>query len=353
MAVSSQTPSQYVLNEHDLLRWTKQTIESQPWAEKGVAIEHWSALSGDAGFRRYFRFSCASTSLLAVFAPPDTENNRGFISIDQNLFEQGVHVPKILAHDLKQGYFLIEDFGEALYYDHLNNDTANTLYGEALIALLRIQQCRQDYAVFPEYSRDKLVNEMVLFPEWFVEQLLDYGIQDSDLAILENVIGQLADCASEQPKVIVHRDFHSRNLVYGVGGTPGIIDFQDAVIGPITYDLVSLLRDCYVEWPAEQVHRWALAYANMAIDAGVMPPVSEQVFMQWFDFMGLQRHLKVLGIFARLSLRDGKHGYLKDLPLVIRYIRQVCARYESLGEFAQWFDSVLLPLIEQQDWMDS
>lgn len=310
----------------------------------------WRVISGDAGFRRYFRLRLSSVNLLAVYAPPSSENNRGFLSIAEFLLSHGVHVPKILFYDLNLGFFLIEDLGETLYLDHLNEESANILYGEALFTLLRIQQCPLDYGVFPPYSRQRLLEEMQLFGQWFVAQLLDYTVQDEDAQVLRRAFDILLDSAVAQPQTVVHRDYHSRNIVFGVGGSPGIIDFQDAVVGPLTYDLVSLLRDCYIEWPLPQVEAWALAYASLACDAGVMPEVSEQEFLRWFDLMGVQRHIKVLGIFARLSLRDGKHAYLKDLPLVVNYVRSVVARYPELTEFSQWFESQMMPRIQSASW---
>lgn len=310
----------------------------------------WLSLNGDAGFRRYFRVRLANASLLAVYAPPATENNAAFLRVDRFLLNQGVHVPKILAHQLDEGFFLIEDLGESLYLECLNEDTAGTLYGEALVALLRIQQSPLDDAVFPSYDGRRLADEVALFPQWFVQQLLAHTLSSAEQRLLQSTFALLLDNALAQPKVVVHRDFHSRNLVYGLGGAPGIIDFQDAVIGPLTYDLVSLLKDCYIEWPVEQVRSWALGYADLACDAGVMPAVAPATFLRWFDLMGLQRHLKVLGIFARLSLRDQKHAYLDDLPLVVKYVRQVATRYRELADFSHWFDAVLLPLMSRQAW---
>jgi aminoglycoside/choline kinase family phosphotransferase len=311
----------------------------------------WLPLPGDAGFRHYFRVRLQSSSLMAVFSPPETENNKAFFKIDSYFREHGVHVPKVLARDFDYGFLLLEDLGEKLYLEYLNYDTVDVLYGEALMALLRIQQCPLDYATFPLYDEPQLRKELALFSEWFVPKILKYRLSDEENALIDNAFSVLVASACEQTKVTVHRDFHSRNLVYGAGGVPGIIDFQDAVIGPVTYDLVSLLKDCYISWPRENVQRWALAYANMAVDVGIMPPTSKDQFITWFDLMGLQRHIKVLGIFSRLSLRDGKHQYLNDLPQVLEYVRSVLARYPVLEAFGAWFEGKLMPEVNKQPWM--
>jgi len=310
----------------------------------------WCALSGDAGFRRYFRIFFGGSTLLAVYSPPSTENNIAFLKIDEFLYRQDVHVPKIIAYDLDDGFFLIEDLGETLYLDCLTEENVDTLYGEALLSLLRIQQSPADETIFPQYDCERLSGELALFPRWFVEQLLSHSLSHEDVEIVSSVDALLLESALEQPKVVVHRDYHSRNIVYSTAGAPGVIDFQDAVIGPITYDLASLLKDCYIEWPAERVNDWALGYRRLALDASIVSAVSEKEFLRWFDLMGLQRHLKVLGIFSRLSLRDSKHNYLDDMPLVVKYVRDIAKRYGELRSFGDWFDAALMPLISVQTW---
>ncbi len=324
----------------------------------GTAPVQLQALSGDAGFRCYFRL-LGELPMLAVYAPPETEKNPVFVSFSEFLRDQGVHTPKIIAVNYDLGFMLIEDFGDALYGDQLDSDNAELLYGEAMMSLLRMQQlsaAKTPSALgsgeqpLADYDRSTLHREMALLHEWFIPQLLGHSLSDKEHAMLKGAYATLEESALEQAQVWVHRDFHSRNLIYREGQAPGVIDFQDAVRGPLTYDLVSLLRDCYVRWPPEQVRHWALVYANMAFDAQLLDPVGEQQFMRWFDLMGLQRHFKVLGIFARLSLRDGKHGYLDNLPLVIRYTLEVSEGYPQLSEFNSWFKRVLLPLCEQQSW---
>lgn len=310
----------------------------------------WAPLNGDAGFRKYFRVKPAACDLIAAYSPPRTENNAAFVAIDNFLFEHGVRVPKIVAYDKARGFFLMEDLGETLLLDHLSDESANAHYAEAFVELLKIQQCPAAEHIFPHYDREKLLQEMQLFPQWFVQSLLGCSLSRDDESMLAECFEHLLQNAQAQPQVVVHRDFHSRNLVHTDGTSPGVIDFQDAVIGPVTYDVVSLLRDCYIAWPDEQVDNWLRAYGAMAADTGIIPEVSEAQWQRWFDMMGLQRHIKVLGIFARLSLRDGKRGYLNDLPLVIDYVRRVCAHYAEMAPFIRWFDCTLLPLIERQAW---
>lgn len=317
----------------------------------GDQVPQWQALPGDAGFRRYFRLSC-EPSLLAVHAPPDTEDSQAFIDIARLLRESGVLTPLVLISELQQGFLIIEDLGGTLMLDVLQPDNADALYAGALQSLLHVQTCPADYAVFPPYDREKLRQEMSLFCEWFVRRLLGVSPSIAEDRMLDAVFQLLEESAVEQPQVVVHRDYHSRNLVYRETGLPGVIDFQDAVIGPWTYDLVSLLRDCYISWPQERVTQWALNYARLAHRAELVPAIDEVQFLRWFDLMGLQRHIKVLGIFARLSLRDGKHRYLNDLPMVIRYTLDVAQQHPECSRFVQWFETSLMPQIKESSWYE-
>ena len=331
----------------DLQTWAEQWLTKADWRCDGALSL--AALSGDAGFRRYYRLN-TTPPLLAVDAPPATEDSAAFVRIANFLREQGVHTPDVLAVDLAAGFLLVEDFGDELLLDSLSADTVELLYGEALLSLLRLQQSPFDGALARAYDGARLGAEMQLFSDWFVPQLLGYSLSAEEQTLVSDTFAQLQTAALEQPQVLVHRDFHSRNLMLREGGAPGVVDFQDAVWGPLTYDLVSLLRDCYIRWPREKVEHWALTYGDMAVDAGVMSAVPRAQFLRWFDWMGLQRHIKVLGIFARLYLRDGKTGYLKDLPLVMRYTLEVTESYPELEPFNRWFRTQLLPLAEQQDW---
>ena len=336
------------------------------WVSEQLAVHQWTysggvellPLSGDAGCRRYFRleakFKEAPPRLLAVDAPPQKEDSHAFVALGEYLRKNGVHTPEIIAADIDRGFLLVEDFGDELLQCALNKDSVELLYGESLMTLLRLQQCQQPPALVANYDRDFLRLELNIFGDWFVQELLGYSLSDAEQNLLTAAFGCLEDSACSQPQVLVHRDYHSRNLLVTEGGAPGVVDFQGALIGPVTYDLVSLLRDCYVRWPQADVKRWALAYANMAVEVGVLPPVSETDFLRWFDLMGLQRHIKVLGIFARLALRDGKSAYLQDLPLVMRYVLEVLAANSSanpqLREFGAWFKEKLLPRIDAQPW---
>ena len=324
------------------------------WLGQCAQLEHLDNIvlqpcSGDAGFRQYFRIQ-GSSEFLAVNAPPEQIDSTIFVKLVQYLREQGIHAPQVYAVDLARGFLLIEYFGDQLYLSALNADSVESLYGEALLTLLRLQQSPYDEKLFADYDSEKLREEMELFPHWFVGRLLGYVMTDIETAQLERVFKALIDSALAQPAVLVHRDYHSRNLIQRSVGPPGVIDFQDAVWGPVTYDLVSLLKDCYVRWPNSNVKRWAQAYGSMLTSAGLIKPVSTAQFQQWFDWMGLQRHFKVLGIFARLFLRDNKSAYLHDLPLVIRYVLETTADYSQFAPFNQWFRQRLLPLCEQQHW---
>lgn len=316
-----------------------------------------SMLNGDAGSRQYFRVN-TKPSLLAVCAPVDSgpsESACYFAKISDILRREGVPTPQIIACDDRQNFLLIEDFGDASFLSMLNEESADLLYSEASMVLLRMQQI-QPQALnsvgldLPTYNQTLLREELELFSEWFVQKLLGKGLDDSERSLLSDTFSFLEAQAQAQPQVLVHRDYHSRNIIYREGEAPGVIDFQDAVWGPITYDLVSLLRDCYIEWPQEQVKRWLITYGNLAIELGLMDAIDEATWQRWFDTMGLQRHIKVLGVFSRLSLRDNKSGYLKDLSLTWHYVLSVAKQYPQMQPFVLWCEGELLPLIEKQSW---
>lgn len=335
-----------------LRSWVAEQFQTNPLlAQAGSSAPVLRSLGSDAGFRRYFRLDIAtSVPLLAVDAPPETEDTQLFVSLAKYLREQGIKAPMVIADDISQGFLLVEDFGDRLLHRELKPDNAAVLYGEALMVLLRLQQSTDIPATLPRYDQPMLRRELEIFVQWFVGELLSYSLTTQEQMLLQNLFEQLESCALDQPQLLVHRDYHSRNLLLCDAGGMGVIDFQGAVVGPFAYDLASLLRDCYIRWPAAQVRRWALSYGNMAMEVGLIPQMGEAQFMQWFDWVGLQRHIKVLGIFARLHLRDGKAHYLADLPLVIRYLLEVANSYPQLQNFAQWFEQRLLPLAEQQSW---
>lgn len=328
----------------DLGRWVREV------ADASAALV---PLAGDASFRRYFRARAGGRSWIVALAPPATEKNREFVAVANWLVAAGVSAPGVLAADLERGFLLLPDLGDRQYLPELDARSADALYADALAALLRMQ--RADASTFagwqlPDYDAGLLGREMALFPEWFAERLLGLELRGDERELLQRTFALLTDSALSQPQVFVHRDYHSRNLLVLEQGNPGVLDFQDAVRGAITYDLVSLLRDCYIRWPEARVRGWALGYRDMARQAGLLGEVDDATFMRWFDLMGLQRHLKVLGIFARLWLRDGKAGYLGDLALVQHYTLDVAGRYPELAEFTAWFRARLLPAIAAQPW---
>lgn len=311
-------------------------------------------LDGDAGFRRYFRLN-TSPSLMAVYAPPNHENNPAFVSKALTLQAHGIHTPRVYAVDYRNGFMLLEDLGDDLYARHLSlsrsgNGAVEALYDTAEQTLLCLQQVPADTDIFPLYDEAQLQQEMSLFPEWFVGGLLKLELRSEERELLSDTFTRLTDNALQQPQVIVHRDFHSRNLMLLPNNGVGVLDFQDGVVGAVTYDLVSLLKDCYRRQPPSWVEQRALSYAQRLRDIGLLIDVEDRQFLRWFDLMGLQRHIKVLGIFARLWLRDGKTRYLQDLPLALRYAFEVAGRYEELHTFDEWMRERLLPALPLHEW---
>ncbi len=320
--------------------------------EKGeVVIE---ALAGDASSRRYYRLRGAGESLVLVQAPPATEKNQEFLQVRELLQKLGVRVPALVAADLELGALLLEDLGDRLLLPELAADSVDASYRQAFSLLLRLAGARPGPDFRARYDEALLNEELSRFHRWFVRELLARTPGEGELDLFDAAAGVLVENALAQPRVLVHRDFHSRNLMRLADGELAVIDFQDAVRGPLTYDLVSLLRDCYIRWPEQRVREWALAYHDELAAAGLPVAASDEEFLRWFDLMGLQRHIKVLGTFARLYLRDDKPAYLRDLPLVVRYVREVLAarapEYPALAEFRTWFEGELMPLIEGQQW---
>ncbi len=302
--------------------------------------------SADASFRRYFRLRTdnpAHPTVIAMDAPPAREDCRPFIHVAALFGEAGVTVPTVLAQDLSQGFLLLTDLGNTTYLSKLDITTARTLYGDAAAALVKIQAATRPGAL-PAYDRELLQRELDLFPQWYVARHLGVELDASQQADLAEVMATLLANNLAQPQVYVHRDYHSRNLmVLDEGderGNPGILDFQDAVIGPITYDAVSLWRDAYIEWDEELQLDWLIRYWERARKAGLPVAGDFGEFYRDFEWMGLQRHLKVLGIFARLYHRDGKDGYLANLPLVLKYARAVAGRYGELRKLVRLFDTL-------------
>jgi len=296
--------------------------------------------SADASFRRYFRvtgssvegcFEAAGKSLIVMDAPPEKEDSHPFVTISSLLADAGLNVPQVFAKDFEQGFLLLSDLGTKSYLDALNESTVERLYVDALDALFNMQQnASQKMAELPAYNQTLLLNEMSLFGDWYCTKYRKFSFSDFQQTELDQTFQRLSASALAQPQVFVHRDYHSRNLMLTAQQNPGVLDFQDAVSGPVTYDLVSLLRDCYIEWPRQRVEQWALEYLQRVAGAGLIPRETDATYLRWFDWMGIQRHLKASGIFARLHLRDNKPGYLQDIPRTLGYVREVSARYPEL-----------------------
>ena len=288
--------------------------------------------SSDASFRRYFRVWYDGQTRVVMDAPPDKEDCRPFVAIAQALRELGLNTPEVLAGDLDQGLLLLTDLGSRQYLAELDERSVPGLYDDALAALARLQMGGDPgSALLPPYDSALLLREMELFRDWFLGQLLGLDLSEDEHHTLDQAFALLADNALEQPRVWVHRDYHSRNLMITDPDNPGILDFQDAVVGAVTYDLASLLRDCYVAWPRAQVETWALDHRARLRALGMSGLDDAGQFLRWFDLMGAQRHLKAIGIFARLNLRDGKPGYLRDIPRTLGYVLEAAGRYSELA----------------------
>ncbi|UIP86401.1 aminoglycoside phosphotransferase family protein [Pseudomonas phenolilytica] len=291
-----------------------------------------TAASSDASFRRYFRWEGNGRSLIVMDAPPPQEDCRPFVKIAGLLAAAGVHVPQVLAADLERGFLLLSDLGRQTYLDVIDADNADRLFADAIDALLTFQ--RQPLQVpMPLYDEALLRRELQLFPEWYVQRHLGCTFDDGQQQAWERVCGVLIDSALAQPRVLVHRDYMPRNLMLSEPN-PGVLDFQDAVLGPVTYDITSLFKDAFVSWPEARVQGWLRDYWQKARDAGIAVPDSFEELQRASDLMGVQRHLKVIGIFARICHRDGKPRYLADVPRFFAYIETVLARRPELAELA-------------------
>jgi len=329
--------------QQQLASWVTAQLKEKALVQSD-AILPLTPVSGDASFRRYFRATTNGRSYIAMDAPPEKENSAPFVAIAKSWFAAGVPVPEIYAADLRQGFMLLSDMGDVLYLNRLTAQSAEALYQQALQTLIQIQSCRhiKEYEL-PHYNEERLTAEMELCPEWFFSKLLGLRLALAEQKMLSAIFETLVFSALEQPQVCVHRDYHSRNLMLLQDGSVGVLDFQDAVLGPVTYDLVSLIRDCYISWPAQQEEKWIKQYLLLAERAKLIQNVEYAQFKGWFDWMGLQRHIKCVGIFSRLYLRDGKVGYLNDIPRTFSYLKAVCAAYPQFAEFNQWLDDKVVP----------
>ena len=323
-----------------LLRdWLNQ-LYSRQYPKQDFSLE---AASADASFRRYFRITLPDGNTRIVMdAPPSHEDCRPFLKVAALLRDAGVHAPDVFAENLEAGFLLLSDLGNTTYLNVLTPATATRLYGDANTALVDIQLASQP-GVLPEYDRALLNRELDLFPNWYIARHLDVALDEKQQNALRGVFERIIANNLAQPSVFVHRDYHSRNLMVIDGeypGNPGIIDFQDAVFGPITYDLVSLYRDAYINWEEAQELDFVIRYWEMARKAGLPVHADFHDFYRDYEWMGAQRQIKVLGIFARLCHRDGKDGYLKDMPRVMAYLRRTCERYIELKPLARLLDQL-------------
>lgn len=301
------------------------------------ALQHWlddacgldrvtlQPMQGDASFRRYFRIHTPSTSYVAMDAPPPQENCRPYVAIAKSLRSMGLHAPEIIAADVENGFLLMTDFGDWTYLKSLNMQNADSLYDSALTALASMQAIREvPGRPLPHFTQDFMRQEWAWHKEWFLGKLLHLDVSQQEAA-LDQCFEHVVESAANQPQVFMHRDYHSANLMVLPASQVGILDFQDAFIGPVTYDLVSLLRDCYIDWPAALVTKWALSYhAKLQLD------VTQEEFLRWFDLMGVERHLKALFTFARKHVRDQQSNYLKHVPRTLKYLLNVTQRYPEL-----------------------
>jgi len=299
--------------------------------------------SSDASFRRYFRIHTDDTTRVVMDAPPPQEDCRPFVHIANLLHVTGMNAPEVIESDLEEGFLILSDLGNTTYLDVLNEGNADQLYGDALAALLLLQSgIEPASANLPAYDTKLLNVELSLFKDWYLQKHLGMTLDAEQESILALTNSLLVDSALAQTQVCVHRDYHSRNLMFTEQHNPGVLDFQDAVIGPVTYDLVSLLRDCYISWPRERVEEWVLKYYQLAIESSIVNAeyISEQQFLRDFDLMGVQRHLKAIGIFARLLHRDGKDGYINDIPRTMTYVKEVAGRYDELKVLSEFLGEI-------------
>ena len=312
----------------------------QDWLQQQFPDGGWSIepASADASFRRYFRVTANGASHIVMDAPPQHEDCGPFLHVAQIFAAAGVHVPKIIAQNQQLGFLLLSDLGHTTYLDAIDDSNADSLYMEAIDALIKIQLASRP-GVLPAYDDALLRRELQLFPEWYAGKHVQIELSNSQRDVLERTFSLIVLNNLAQPQVYVHRDYHSRNLMQSAPN-PGVLDFQDAVYGPITYDLASLFKDAYIRWDEERVLDWCIRYWERARKAGLPVSADFHDFYRDFEWMGVQRHLKVLGIFARLCHRDGKDGYLKDMPLVMTYLRKACERYSGLGPLLRLLDEL-------------
>jgi aminoglycoside/choline kinase family phosphotransferase len=310
--------------ENALKKWLKEIISHDDFIL--------TPLAGDASFRRYFRIQYNGLTQVVMDAPPEKEDVGPFIHVTQMLTQAQVPTPQLMAINKEEGFLLLSDLGDTLLLKELRTETADTYYKKAIDTLLLVQLCPIDDPHIPPFDKAFMLKEMSLCPEWFFKAYLALVLDDDEVALIQTTMNWIADEVAKQPIVFVHRDYHSRNIMItdSSNSSLAVIDFQDAMRGPLTYDLVSLLKDCYVSWPREQILSWVHYFYEQH---ELAQHYTKEEFIRAFDLCGLQRHIKVLGIFSRLYLRDGKSGYLADLPLTLEYVLDCSQRYEALHPF--------------------
>lgn len=301
----------------------------------GLDLDSLQTASSDASFRRYFRLQAQDRTVVLMDAPPATEDCKPFVHVTELLAPTGIHVPEILAADTEQGFLLLSDLGQDNFQTALKNPMPQSeldkLYRSTLLTLVKLQQA--DTTGLPPYNEQRLLEELQVFPEWYIQKHRQFELSEKDHEMLRKTFAELVRANVQSATVVVHRDFHSPNLMMPLPGQsePGVIDYQDALAGPITYDIASLVMDARVTWTEEQQLDWAIRYWQAAMEAGLDVPADFAVFHQQYEWMGLQRNLRILGVFARLSLRDGKHHYLDHMPRLLGYVHQVASRYECFN----------------------
>ena len=325
--------------------------QAQAWAcsQLGLARSDFAPASADASFRRYFRIRADTRSWIVMDAPPERENCAPFLAVARLLRGWGLNAPEVLAEDAARGYLLLSDLGTQTFLQALTAETADGLMADAIAALVRMQAAAQrdpaGLATLPGYDAALLWREVRLFPEWYLPKHLQVAPGAAEASELERVMGLLVKAALAQPRTFVHSDYMPRNLMVSTP-SPGILDFQDAVVGPISYDPICLFKDAFLSWPEERVQGWLQQYWQQALAAGLPVPAAFPDFRRLCDWMGLQRHLKVLGIFARLTYRDGKAHYVADTPRFVRYVMDVAPRYPELAPLVAIFERHVLPAVK-------
>ncbi len=304
-------------------------LQVTPYKDYSIEIA-----SADASFRKYYRLRSKEKTVILMDSSLEKESLNPFIDVTEKLLLVRVNAPEILEKNIQEGFLILKDFGNTNLLDILNQDNFESYYSQAIETIILMQEAQIDN--LPIYDKEFLLFEMNFMQDWYIEKLLDISLQEKQKELIKNTLEKIAEIVLEQPQeCFVHRDFHSRNIMMTPENNLGIIDYQDAMNGAITYDLVSLLKDCYISFEREKLEKLALDFRD---NKGLH--VRDETFIKWFDFMGLQRHIKVLGIFSRLSLRDGKDGYLKDIPLTLRYVLETGVRYEETQALVELLTSI-------------